>query len=160
GAEKVPGDVTTEKAITGPLAPPGSYQVRLSVGDRSWTQSFDLRKDPRVPASQADLDAQVTLWSRIRATLSETHSGSNRLRRIRREVGEWAQRVRETTGPGGPTPERLRAIAGAAEALVARLTEIETELVQTGARNAMDALRLPARLNLRLASLVSVLSSA
>jgi hypothetical protein len=160
GAEKVPGDVTTEKAITGPLAPPGTYRACLTVGDRSWTQSFEVRKDPRVPASQADLDAQFALWSKIRDTLSETHAGISRLRRIRRQVSEWCQRIRESTAPGGQAPERLHAIARAAEALVARLTEIETELVQTGARNSMDALRLPARLNLRLASLVSVLSSA
>jgi len=160
GAEKVPGDVTTEKAITGPLAPPGTYQVRLTVGDRSWAQSFEVRKDPRVPASQADLDAQFALWIRIRDTLSETHAGINRLRRIRHQVSEWSERVRESAAPGGQAPERLRAIAGAAEALLVRLAEIETELVQTGARNSMDALRFPARLNLRLASLVSVLSSA
>jgi hypothetical protein len=41
-----------------------------------------------------------------------------------------------------------------------KLAEIERELVQTSAKNSMDALRLPARLNLRLASLMSVLSSA
>jgi hypothetical protein len=179
-AEKVPGDVTTEKAITGPLAPPGSYQVRLAVGDQAWTHSFEVKKDPRVAASQADLDAQFTLWSRVNATLSTTHAGINRLRRIRRQVTEWAQKIRESTSPdrepraaqsteaegggrpaeaGGVAP-RLRAVAQAADALTAKLTEIETELIQTGARNSMDALRLPARLNLRLASLVSVLSSA
>ncbi len=160
GAEKVPGDVTTEKAITGPLAAPGTYQVRLAVGDRSWTQSFEVRKDPRVPASQADLDAQFALWSRIRDTLSETHAGINRLRGIRRQVTEWGQRVRESTASGGGAPERLRAIAVAADALTARLGAIEAELIQTAARNSNDALRHPARLNLRLASLMSVLSSA
>src|SRR5262245_19317086 len=160
GAEKVPGDVTTEKAITGPLAPPGAYQVRLTVGDRSWTEPLEVRKDPRVPASQADLDAQFALWCRIRDTLSETHAGINRLRRIRRQVAEWSQRLREAPAPGGDGAGRHRAIADAAEALTARLGEIESELIQTGARNSMDALRLPARLNLRLASLMAVLSSA
>jgi photosystem II stability/assembly factor-like uncharacterized protein len=160
GAEKVPGDVTTEKAITGPLAPPGAYRVRLTIGDRSWTQSFEVRQDPRVPASRADLDAQFALWSRLRDTLSETHAGINRLRRIRRQVTEWSQRVREATAPGEDAPERLRAIARAADALTARLTDIETELIQSGARNSSDTLRLPAGLNLRLAALMSVLSSA
>jgi hypothetical protein len=179
GAEKVPGDVSTEKAITGPLAPPGRYQVRLMVGDRSWAQSFEVTKDPRVPATQADLDAQFALWRQIRDTLSETHAGINRLRRIRRQVSDWAQRLRESppsdgpspvrgAGSGGPRPPgqegpvvaRSGAIVEAADRLLAKLTEIETELIQTSARNSMDALRLPARLNLRLASLVSVLSSA
>jgi photosystem II stability/assembly factor-like uncharacterized protein len=159
GAEKVPGDVTTEKAITGPLAPPGRYQVRLTVGERSWSEPLEVRQDPRVPASQADLDAQFALWVKIRDTLSETHAAINRLRRIRRQLGEWSQRSRDA-GAGRPPAEGLRAIAGAAESLLTRLGEIETELIQTGARNSMDALRLPARLNLRLASLISVLSSA
>ncbi len=154
-AERVPGDVTTEKAITGPLAPPGSYQVRLAVGAQSWTHSFEVRKDPRVPASQADLDAQFALWRQIRDTLSETHGGINRLRRIRRQVTEWSQRIRESAAPAD-----LQSIAGAADALTVKLTDIETELIQTAARNSTDALRLPARLNLRLASLVSVVSSA
>jgi hypothetical protein len=179
GAEKVPGDVSTEKAITGPLAPPGRYQVRLTVGDRSWTQPFEVRKDPRVPAGQADLDAQFLLWRQIRDTLSETHAGINRLRRVRRQVTEWSQRLREATPPDGrpatpaasPVPASSAhqepsgatppgRIAEAAERLLARLAEIEAELVQTSARNSMDSLRWPARLNLRLASLMSVLSSA
>jgi photosystem II stability/assembly factor-like uncharacterized protein len=160
GAEKVPGDVTTERAITGPLAAPGAYQIRLTVGDRSWTQPLEVRKDPRVPATQADLDAQFALWSRIRDTLSETHAGINRLRRIRRQVTEWVQRVRESTPPAGDGSGPLRAVSSAADALSAKLAAIETELIQTGARNSMDALRHPARLNLRLASLMSVLSSA
>src|SRR5262249_59910845 len=105
GAEKVPGDVSTEKAITGPLAPPGRYQVRLAVGDRSWTQPLELRKDPRVPATQADLDAQFVLWRQIRDTLSETHAGINRLRRIRRQVSEWSQRLKEASSSDGrPAP--------------------------------------------------------
>jgi photosystem II stability/assembly factor-like uncharacterized protein len=160
GAEKVPGDVTTERAITGPLAPPGAYQVRLTVGDRSWTQAFEIRKDPRVPATQADLDAQFALWMKIRDTLSETHAGINRLRRIKRQVTEWARRIRESAPPAGEPPASHRAITAAADALTTRLAAIETELIQTGARNSMDALRFPARLNLRLASLMSVLASA
>ena len=153
GAEKVQGDVSTEKAITGPLAPPGRYQVRLTVGDRSWTQPFEIRKDPRVTASQADLDAQFALWREIRDTLSATHAAVNRLRRIRRQVSEWSQRLRESS-------DASRAVVEAADRLVQKLGEIETELIQTSAKNSMDALRLPARLNLRLASLMSVLSSA
>jgi hypothetical protein len=176
-AEKVPGDVSTEKAITGPLAPPGRYQVRLTVGERSWSQPFEVQKDPRISATQADLDAQFALWREIRDTLSETHAGINRLRRIRRQVSEWARRLREETAmdgrgpavsagrspsPGADHPGRPGpgAVTEAADRLLAKLGEIETELIQTSAKNSMDALRLPARLNLRLASLMSVLSSA
>jgi hypothetical protein len=139
-----------------------------------------VRKDPRVPATQADFDAQFGLWRQIRDTLSETHAGVNRLRRIRRQVSEWSQRLREAgsqegrpagasiAGSGAAPPARATApdagraaaIVTAAEHLLARIAENETELIQTSARNSMDALRLPARINLRLTSLMSVLSSA
>ena len=72
--------------------------------------------------------------------------------RGRRRVAADRATSRRRAGP--------QVIAEAAERLLARLAEIETELIQTSARNSMDALRLPARLNLRLTSLVSVLSSA
>src|SRR5207249_1956595 len=108
---------------------------------RSWTQSFEVRKDPRVAATQAELDAQFALWSQIRDTLSATHAGINRLRRIRRQVSEWAQRLRESAPTnGGPA-----AVTEAADRLLTKLTEVETELIQTSAKNSMDALRLPAR---------------
>jgi hypothetical protein len=97
---------------------------------------------------------------RIRDTLSETHAGINRLRRIRRQVTEWVRRVREAAPPAGEPSAAHRAVTAAADALATRLAAIETELIQTGARNSMDALRHPARLNLRLASLMSVLASA
>ncbi len=166
GAEKVPGDVTTERAVTGPLAPPGTYQARLTVGDQSWTRSFEIRKDPRVTATQADLDAQFALWIRVRDSLSQAHAG-DRPAPPDPAPGERVEpAARRSASPGrdgGETPapdERLEAVSRAAGALTAKLSAIEAELIQTEARNSMDSLRLPARLNLRLASLVAVLSSA
>ena len=35
----------------GPLAKPGTYQVTLTVGDWSMTQSFELVKDQRNPTT-------------------------------------------------------------------------------------------------------------
>ena len=46
---------------TGPLAPPGRYAVRLSDGGRTSTQSFVVAKDPRIRASDADLEAQFAI---------------------------------------------------------------------------------------------------
>ena len=45
------------------MAAPGTYQVRLTVGEQSQTVSFDLVKDPRVDATQEDFDAQFELAS-------------------------------------------------------------------------------------------------
>jgi hypothetical protein len=51
----------------GPLAPPGTYTVRLTFAGRTWAQSLAVRKDPRVRAGDADLVAQFRLARQIEA---------------------------------------------------------------------------------------------
>jgi hypothetical protein len=156
-AEKVPGDLSTEEATTGPLAAPGTYQVELKVGDRTWTQSFEIYKDPRVGASQEDLEAQFELWSRICAKIGETHRSINQLRRIERQLDEWTQRSGEMDGMAN---SKGSAIRDAAKTLGEKLRAIEIELIQTEVESRQDFLRLPVRLNAKLVSLLGVLASA
>ena len=145
---------TPDKPKNGPLASPGTYQAQLKVGEQTHTQTFEICKDPRVTASQADLDAQFELWSQVRDKLSETHEAINRLRRIQRQVNEWKKRAdaKEDTN--------TEAICEAAEALQEKLKAIEGELIQTGADTIGDRLRLPTMLIGKLAGLVSVVSVA
>ena len=48
------------RAESGPLAPPGNYQVRLTGDGVTQTQSFVIKKDPRlVNVTDADLAEQA-----------------------------------------------------------------------------------------------------
>ena len=152
GARRVPGDKTTAESLRGPLAPPGRYQVRLTLGERSQTRAFDLVKDPRVAATQADFDAQFGLLIAIRDKLSETHDGVNRLRSARAQAREWANRAKGTSAE--------RPVADAADALIAKLDGAESALIQTEYRGARDRLHLPIRWNAKLAGLAPVVSAA
>jgi photosystem II stability/assembly factor-like uncharacterized protein len=49
----------------GPLAPPGTYAVRLGVNGRTLSEPLSLVRDPRVHASDGDLVAQWTLASAV-----------------------------------------------------------------------------------------------
>ncbi|HKT88336.1 MAG TPA: hypothetical protein VJQ59_07865, partial [Candidatus Sulfotelmatobacter sp.] len=62
-ARHVPGYYLWEygAGARGPVAVPGHYQVRLTVGNETQTAGFDLKLDPRVKVSQADLEAQLKL---------------------------------------------------------------------------------------------------
>jgi photosystem II stability/assembly factor-like uncharacterized protein len=51
----------TFPAVNAPWAPPGSYTLRLTTGDRSWTQPLTLRLDPRVRTSPAGLAQLASL---------------------------------------------------------------------------------------------------
>ncbi len=151
GAHTVPGDKTTEGVGRGPLAPPGTYQVRLTVGDQSQAQTFKMVKDPRVDATQEDFDAQFALALRIRDKLSETHDSINKIRSARSQVSEWAKRA-EGTGAHD-------AISDAADSLKAKLDEIEGTLIQTEYKGARDRLHMPIKLNAKLAGLMPVVSA-
>jgi hypothetical protein len=155
-ARGVPGDATTERSLTGPLAPPGTYQVQLSVGGQTSAASFEVRKDPRVSATQADFDAQFGLLMRIRDKLSDTHDAINRLRRIRQRVEEW---VRHAEGLSN-NQSVAEAVQNMAKGLAEKLTAIEEELIQSRARVQQDQLNFPSRLNAKLSALTSVVASA
>jgi len=151
-AKKVDGYVAAESAMVGPAAPPGTYQVRLTVGDQTYSESFTIHKDPRISATQADLEAQFELRLKIRDKLSETHDAINMLRNMRRQIEDWVQRTQER--------EDHEAIVKAGESLKAKLTSIEDELVQSKAKSRQDTLNFPARLNAKLANLAGVVASA
>ena len=147
-------EASPDKPKNGPLASPGTYQVQLKVGEQTQTQTFEICKDPRVTASQADFDAQFELGSQIRDRLSEANAAINRLRRIQRQANEWKKRVdaRQDTN--------TEAICEAADALQEKLKAIEGELIQTGADTIGDRLRLPTMLTGKLAGLTSVVAVA
>ncbi|MGH9175220.1 MAG: WD40/YVTN/BNR-like repeat-containing protein, partial [Vicinamibacterales bacterium] len=44
--------------VTGPVVPPGNYQLRLTVDGESQTQEVQVLPDPRVESGQADYQAQ------------------------------------------------------------------------------------------------------
>ena len=151
-SEKVPGDKTTEDVATGPMAPPGAYEVRLSAGGQAQTHTFNIVKDPRVSASQEDLDAQFRFLIQIRGKLSDTHRAIMRLRSVRSQVEEWEQRAGDS--------ESRQALIEAAGAIKQSLNDIESELIQTGHTGARHRLHLPVKLNRQLAELMAVVGIA
>ena len=139
------------KEITGIIAPPGSFSVRLTVGSETFEEPFELLKDPRSSAAQGDLDEQFELLVKIRDKLSEVHEAANRTRRIRGQVDAWEERA-----TGRPEAE---AVSKAAASLKEGLSSIEGELVAM--KPPPGSLRGEvARLNGGLTKLAGVVASA
>ncbi len=136
----------------GPFAPPGVYHVQLTAGDKEYTQSFELLKDPRIEATQEDLESQFRLWCQIRDKLSRTNECLDRLHRIRRQIDEWKRRLSDRDDGNGKQCSEL------ADTLVARLNAIEMELVETDPDAETGPLRRPVRLNAKLLDLANVVS--
>ena len=150
--KKIDGYVASEAVMAGPISAPGIYQVELKVGDQSSIEVFEIQKDPRVSATQEDLDAQFELHLRIRDKLSETHDAINVLRNIRQQAEDWTRRSRER--------QDHEAIARSARSLKEKLSPIEDELTQSKAKTRQDTMNWPVKLNGKLAWLAAVVSSA
>ena len=151
-ATRVKGEGESDKGIAGPLSPPGTYQVRLTVGDRSQAQSFELLKDPRVAATQGDLEAQHAVLIRIKDKLSEANEAVNRSRNVRQQVDEWVARAE-----GRDTRD---VVSEAGDGLKEKLKAIEDEFVNEGVKGDLDRISKPSRLSAKLGELTSVPAGA
>ena len=151
-ARDVPGAIYRSSGAAGPLAPPGEYRVRLTCGEASWTQPFTLLKDPRIGATDAELQEQFAFLLEIRDKLSLTNDAIVRLRTIREQVGRWEARARHE----GNREE----IIAAAEELKKSLGAVEEELIQTRWKSSRDALTAPSKLNVKIATLLGVVGGA
>jgi photosystem II stability/assembly factor-like uncharacterized protein len=141
-----------EARRNGPLATPGSYRVRLTLGKVSQSQTIELIKDPRVSATQEELEEQLDLLVKIRDKLSETCDAINRIRSIRGQVEEWAARSERDPA--------WKNVTKASNRLKERLTAVEEELVQVNATGENDRIGFPARLERKLSELTFVAASS
>ncbi len=130
--------------LGGPRAVPGTYTARLSVGAASQTASFELRKDPRLPATQKDLEDQLALMQRIRADLDRTYGAVRRLRAVRSQSEDLVARLRAAG-------RDVTAVEKAGRTLNAALDALEGELMQPRNEADQDTENFPSKLDNQLA---------
>ena len=135
----------------GPVALPGTYSARLTVDGQSLTTPVEVRQDPRVSVSGADLSDQLAFSLALREDLT-------RLAGIVRGV----RSVREQVNARSVSLQGLAAapLAEAASALAARCDALEDRLHNPKAEVTYDILAMPggAKLYSRLAPLYSAAS--
>ncbi len=93
-----------ESSPDGPLVPPGSYTVRLSVDGATYARAARVLRDPRVAATDSDLVAQYDLALRIEALRSNVTAARAKAEAIAKGLsGERARLYRrEIVGEGLP----------------------------------------------------------
>ena len=133
--------------MEGPIAPPGDYRVQLAIGDTLYSEPFQIVKDPRIDASQQDLESQFQLLIRVRDTIQETNAAMAQVREVRRRIKEWETSSRQTAE-----------FSGTASSIKENLSSIEKELVPILGPNPQKP--PPTRLGPKLASLSEVIASA
>jgi len=89
------GDEEDHDALRGPRVPPGIYEVRLTVGEKKFTQPLEIGMDPRCKATTEELDKQYQLGRQMfeeailaRDTLAEIRSVKARLAGAREQLSD------------------------------------------------------------------------
>jgi len=72
--------------LSGPLAVPGIYTVKLAVGDREFSQKLITKKDPNSAGSMADIKAQVKMALEIRDNVNTVVDSINQIEWIRKQI--------------------------------------------------------------------------
>jgi hypothetical protein len=153
-AHHVPGYYLWEygAGARGPVAVPGHYGVRLTVGGQSQTASFDLKLDPRVQVSQSDLEQQLNLLLQTRDELSRVYDAVNQIQDVRSQLSGLKRRLPENAS--------TKTIVTAADDLEKKLVGVRDELINLTISANEDSLAYPPQLDAKLAYLAMDVSTA
>ena len=117
-------------------APPGEYRLTMTVDGQTKSTMFRWLKDPRTPATDADLQEKFRFQMQIAAKINQAHEALTRLKKARDAQGASAD------------PKWLTG-----------LQEVEEAIYQTKNKSGQDPLNFPIRLNDKLAGVFSNVSS-
>ena len=133
-------DLTARHLIRqGPLAAPGTYEVKLTVDDTEQTRTLTILKDPRAEGTQADIVAQVDFARRIVASVDTVVDMINTMEKVRHQVADVLTLLAEG--------QDNASVKDAARALDARTLEVEDDLFNLHLTNGLrDFHRYPTKL--------------
>ncbi len=136
----------------GPIAVPGKYQVRLTVGGESQVAPLEVKLDPRVKASPEDLDRQFRMMSEIHDELNHLYDSVNQIQDVLSQVGGLRRRL--------PQDASTKPIQSSAEDLEKKLTNLREHFVNLTISANEDSLAYPPQIDAKFAVLAMHVSSA
>jgi hypothetical protein len=142
GATTFDGLIMWAAGTNGPLALPGTYQVRLTVDDKpAQVQNLEIGKAARLAHVSIDeLRAQFELATRVRDRTSEANEAVIAIRDIKSQVDDRVNKDGSVRQQG--------------DALKTKFTDVEGEIYQYRNQSSQDPLNFPIKLNNKIAALM------
>jgi len=152
GATDFPGLIMWAASSRGPLAAPGTYQVRLTVDGQTETQPFAVRREPRLlkDVTDQDLREEFDLAIKVRDKASQANEAVLLVRGIKAQIEQRKSKL----------DAKSAAVAKALDEFAAALSAIEGEIYQVKLQSSQDPLNFPIKLNNKIAALQGVIESA
>ncbi len=106
------------------LVAPGNYTIKLKVGDKEFTQTFEVKKDPRSAGTVEDIKEQVKMQVEIREDLNTVSDMINQLEWMRKQLYD----LRDLLKAGGKSADT--GTLTAVDEFDKKLRSVEDELLQ------------------------------
>jgi len=150
---ELPGAFYAGNGPQGPYVLPGTYTLKLTVAGKSQTVPLEVKLDPRVKASQADLQKRFDLQMKVRDDIEELHTAVNQLRGVRSQMEVVKKRLEDEGEKGKP-------VISACNELEKKMAPVEQELIQVKMQSSEGNLRYPNMLDEQYDSFRATLESA
>src|SRR5256885_912297 len=153
GATEFPGLIMWAASSRGPIAPPGTYQVRVTADGQTETQSFAIRREPHLlkDVSDQDLQEEFDLAMRVRDKASQANEAVLLIRGMKEQIKD--RRGKLDTKSGAAASKSL-------DDFEKQLSAIEEEIYQVKLQSSQDPLNFPIKLNNKIAPLQGAIASA
>jgi len=152
GATEFPGLIMWAASTRGPLAPPGTYQVRATADGQTATQSFAIKREPHVlkDVSDQDLREEFDLAMKVRDKASQANEAVLLIRGIKAQIADRR----------GKLGDKAAAAKKALDEFEQALNAVEGEIYQVRLQSSQDPLNFPIKLNNKIAALQGIIESA
>ena len=152
GATDFPGLIMWAASTRGPVAPPGSYQVRVTADGQTETQPFAIKREPHLLAdvTDADLQKEFDLAMQVSRKTTQANEAVLLVRGIKPQIDDRKNRLDSKTGPTAKALDKLHD----------DLITVETTLYQVKNQSSEDPLNFPIKLNNKIAAVQGVVESA
>jgi photosystem II stability/assembly factor-like uncharacterized protein len=150
---EVPGIANWGGRPSGVMALPGNYQARLTINGKTVMVPFELRLDPRLKSTSADLQKQFELSTKIRNAVNQADTAANRIIDLRSQIDALRDRIAEAN-------PQAKQIQTDLENLDKKLDAVENLIVAPKSRANEDPLNYPIKVANKLLLLQSTVESA
>jgi hypothetical protein len=143
---QIPGAFYSGSAPRGPLVPPGTYQVRLTVGDLTRSQPLEVVADPRVANAGPAIAEKTRLAVDVLHDIDALHTAVNAIRTARSDLAAAVKTRPALTARVRPVDRQLQAL--------------EEALMQVNMKGSEANLAFPGQLNEQYAGFAAALEDA
>jgi hypothetical protein len=152
GATDFPGLIMWAASSRGPVAAPGTYRVKVTADGETATETFAIRREPKLlkDVTDQDLQEEFDLAMKVRDKASQANEAVLLVRGIKAQIQDRKSKLDAKAAP----------VAKALDEFEAALAAIEGEIYQVKLQSSQDPLNFPIKLNNKIAALQGVIESA